>query len=155
MMRPYGEGLKVYLYRDPVDMRMWRNGLAAVAQGDKPQRNGAHASVCTRLPYSQSLGWLAVLRPALKLPSPATIGCVPAPIPMALASPITGPELLTATRNRWSASRAAAIETFIITATTTDPPEARGPIPRKRAVQMRLSLEAPIVRPPRRQLSGD
>ncbi len=32
MMRPYGEGLKVYLYRDPVDMRMWRNGLAAVAQ---------------------------------------------------------------------------------------------------------------------------
>ena len=32
MMRPYGEGLKVYLYREPVDMRMWRNGLAAVAQ---------------------------------------------------------------------------------------------------------------------------
>lgn len=31
-MRPYGEGLKVYLYREPVDMRMWRNGLAAVAQ---------------------------------------------------------------------------------------------------------------------------
>jgi transposase len=32
MMRPYGEGLKVYLYREPVDMRMWRNGLAALAQ---------------------------------------------------------------------------------------------------------------------------
>lgn len=48
---------------------------------------------------------------------------------------------------------AAAIETFIITATTTDPPEARGPIPRKRAVQMRLSLKAPIVRLPRRQVS--
>ena len=32
MMRPYGEGLKVYLYREPVNMRMWRNGLAAVAQ---------------------------------------------------------------------------------------------------------------------------
>ena len=32
MMRPYGEGLKVYLYREPVDMRKWRNGLAALAQ---------------------------------------------------------------------------------------------------------------------------
>src|SRR5581483_3771840 len=28
MMRPYGEGLKVYLYREPVDMRKWRNGFA-------------------------------------------------------------------------------------------------------------------------------
>src|SRR6185437_12131358 len=32
VMRPYGEGLKVYLYREPVDMRKWRNGLAALAQ---------------------------------------------------------------------------------------------------------------------------
>ena len=32
MMRPCGEGLKVYLYREPVDMRKWRNGLAALAQ---------------------------------------------------------------------------------------------------------------------------
>ena len=32
MMRPYGEGLKVHLYRAPVDMRKWRNGLATLAQ---------------------------------------------------------------------------------------------------------------------------
>jgi len=32
MMRPYGEDLKVYLYREPVDMRKGRNGLAALAQ---------------------------------------------------------------------------------------------------------------------------
>jgi len=32
MMRPYGEDLKVYLCREPVDMRKARNGLAALAQ---------------------------------------------------------------------------------------------------------------------------
>jgi len=32
MMRPYGEGLKVYLHREPVDMRKGRNGLAALVQ---------------------------------------------------------------------------------------------------------------------------
>ncbi len=32
MMRPYGEGLKVYLYREPIDMRKGRNGLAALTQ---------------------------------------------------------------------------------------------------------------------------
>ncbi len=32
MMRPYGEELKVYLCREPVDMRKGRNGLAALAQ---------------------------------------------------------------------------------------------------------------------------
>ena len=32
MMRPCAEGLKVYLYREPVDMRKGRNGLAALAQ---------------------------------------------------------------------------------------------------------------------------
>ncbi|MGH3407151.1 MAG: IS66 family insertion sequence element accessory protein TnpB [Streptosporangiaceae bacterium] len=32
MMRPCGEDLKVYLYREPIDMRRGRNGLAALAQ---------------------------------------------------------------------------------------------------------------------------
>jgi transposase len=32
MMRPCGEDLKIYLYRQPVDMRRGRNGLAALAQ---------------------------------------------------------------------------------------------------------------------------
>jgi transposase len=32
MMRIGGEDLKVYLYRDPIDMRRGRNGLAALAQ---------------------------------------------------------------------------------------------------------------------------
>ena len=32
MMRPYGEGLKIYLHRVPIDMRKGRNGLAALAQ---------------------------------------------------------------------------------------------------------------------------
>ena len=32
MMRPCGEGLKIYLYRAPIDMRKGRNGLAALAQ---------------------------------------------------------------------------------------------------------------------------
>ncbi|MGB9475573.1 MAG: IS66 family insertion sequence element accessory protein TnpB [Candidatus Udaeobacter sp.] len=32
MMRPYGEDLKVYLCREPVDTRKGRNGLAALAQ---------------------------------------------------------------------------------------------------------------------------
>jgi transposase len=32
MMRPYGEDLKVYLCREPVDMRKARNGLAALTQ---------------------------------------------------------------------------------------------------------------------------
>ncbi len=32
MMHPCGEGLKVFLYREPVDMRKGRNGLAALAQ---------------------------------------------------------------------------------------------------------------------------
>lgn len=33
MMRPVGEDLKIYLHREPVDMRLGRNGLAALAQG--------------------------------------------------------------------------------------------------------------------------
>ena len=32
MMRPYGEDLKVYLCREPIDMRKGRNGLAALVQ---------------------------------------------------------------------------------------------------------------------------
>jgi transposase len=32
MMRPYGEDLKIYLHRAPIDMRRGRNGLAALAQ---------------------------------------------------------------------------------------------------------------------------
>ena len=32
MMRPQGEDLKIYLYREPIDMRRGRNGLAALAQ---------------------------------------------------------------------------------------------------------------------------
>jgi len=32
MMRPHGEDLKVYLCREPIDMRTGRNGLAARAQ---------------------------------------------------------------------------------------------------------------------------
>lgn len=32
MMRPYGEDLKVYLCREPIDMRRGRNGLAALAE---------------------------------------------------------------------------------------------------------------------------
>ena len=32
MMRPYGKGLKVYLHREPIDLRKGRNGLAAIAQ---------------------------------------------------------------------------------------------------------------------------
>jgi transposase len=32
MMRPFGQELKVYLCREPVDMRKGRNGLAALAQ---------------------------------------------------------------------------------------------------------------------------
>lgn len=32
MMRPCAEGLKIYLYRAPIDMRKGRNGLAALAQ---------------------------------------------------------------------------------------------------------------------------
>jgi transposase len=32
MIRPWGEDLKVYLYREPVDMRKGRNCLAALAQ---------------------------------------------------------------------------------------------------------------------------
>jgi len=32
MMRFWGEDLKVYLYREPIDMRKGRNGLAALVQ---------------------------------------------------------------------------------------------------------------------------
>jgi len=32
MMRPYGEELKIYLHRAPIDMRRGRNGLATLAQ---------------------------------------------------------------------------------------------------------------------------
>lgn len=32
MMRPVGEDLKIYLYRQPVDMRLGRNGLAALGR---------------------------------------------------------------------------------------------------------------------------
>jgi transposase len=32
MLRPEGEGLRVYLHREPVDMRLQRTGLAALAQ---------------------------------------------------------------------------------------------------------------------------
>jgi transposase len=32
MMRPYGKGVKVYLHREPIDLRKGRNGLAAIAQ---------------------------------------------------------------------------------------------------------------------------
>lgn len=32
MMRPHGQQLKIYLHREPVDMRKGRNGLAALAQ---------------------------------------------------------------------------------------------------------------------------
>lgn len=32
MMRPCGEGLRIYLHRAPIDMRKGRNGLAALAQ---------------------------------------------------------------------------------------------------------------------------
>ena len=44
----------------------------------------------------------------------------------------------------------AAIEAFIAAATTTDAPEpGRSPFPRRRVVQMRLGLKAPIVARPR------
>jgi hypothetical protein len=32
MLRPEGDGLRVYLHREPVDMRLQRTGLAALAQ---------------------------------------------------------------------------------------------------------------------------
>lgn len=32
MLRPYGEGLKVYLHRKPIDMRKGRNSLAVLAR---------------------------------------------------------------------------------------------------------------------------
>lgn len=32
MLRPEGEGLRVYLHREPVDMRLQRTGLASLAQ---------------------------------------------------------------------------------------------------------------------------
>jgi transposase len=32
MMRPVGEGLRIYLHRAPIDMRRGRNGLAAIAR---------------------------------------------------------------------------------------------------------------------------
>lgn len=32
MLRPEGEGLQVYLHREPVDMRLQRTGLASLAQ---------------------------------------------------------------------------------------------------------------------------
>ena len=32
MLRPYGEGLKVYLHRAPIDMRKGRNTLAVLAR---------------------------------------------------------------------------------------------------------------------------
>jgi len=32
MLRPEGEGLRVYLHREPIDMRLQRTGLAALVQ---------------------------------------------------------------------------------------------------------------------------
>jgi transposase len=32
MMRPVGDDLRIYLHREPVDMRRGRNGLAAIAR---------------------------------------------------------------------------------------------------------------------------
>lgn len=49
----------------------------------------------------------------------------------------------------------AAIDAFIVASTTTDPPEAdRGRIPRRRVVQMRLGLKAPILSRSRGHLPG-
>ena len=50
---------------------------------------------------------------------------------------------------------AAAIDAFIVASTTTDPPEAaRGHIPRRRVVQMRLGLKTPILSRSRGHLPG-
>jgi transposase len=44
MLRPEGEGLRVYLHREPVDMRLQRTGLSALVQeviGEDPFSAGA------------------------------------------------------------------------------------------------------------------
>lgn len=48
---------------------------------------------------------------------------------------------------------AAAIQAFIVAATTTEPPdEVRGRLPRRRVMQMRLGLKVPVIARSRRHL---
>jgi transposase len=61
MLRPEGEGLRVYLHREPVDMRLQRTGLAARVQeviGESPFQGGAiFAFIGKRYDRIKLLAW--------------------------------------------------------------------------------------------------
>lgn len=61
MLRPEGEGVRVYLHREPVDMRLQRTGLAALVQeviGQDPFSAGAiFAFVGKRYDRVKLLAW--------------------------------------------------------------------------------------------------
>jgi transposase len=61
MLRPEGEGVRVYLHREPVDMRLQRTGLAALVQeviGQSPFQGGAiFAFIGKRYDRVKLLAW--------------------------------------------------------------------------------------------------
>lgn len=61
MLRPEGDGLRVYLHREPVDMRLQRTGLASLVQeaiGQDPFSAGAvFAFVGKRYDRVKLLAW--------------------------------------------------------------------------------------------------
>ncbi|MGH8544166.1 MAG: IS66 family insertion sequence element accessory protein TnpB [Gammaproteobacteria bacterium] len=61
MLRPEGEGLRVYLHREPVDMRLQRTGLASRVQaviGEDPFSSGAiFAFIGKRYDRIKLLAW--------------------------------------------------------------------------------------------------
>jgi len=61
MLRPEGEGLRVYLHREPIDMRLQRTGLASLVQevmGEDPFSAGAiFAFIGKRYDRVKLLAW--------------------------------------------------------------------------------------------------
>jgi len=61
MLRPEGEGLRVYLHREPVDMRLQRTGLASLVQeviGEDPfSSNVIFAFIGKRYDRIKLLAW--------------------------------------------------------------------------------------------------
>jgi transposase len=60
MLRPDGEGVRVYLHREPVDMRLQRTGLAILAQEvirQDPFSNAIFAFIGKRYDRIKLLAW--------------------------------------------------------------------------------------------------
>jgi transposase len=60
MLRPDGDGVRVYLHREPVDMRLQRTGLAMLAQEvirEDPFSNAIFAFIGRRYDRIKLLAW--------------------------------------------------------------------------------------------------